>query len=62
MPRWTGIPKRFYTLNELIYMREQNRAYRERLRGGKPPMSNTERARLGGFSKAERGRPKVTTQ
>jgi hypothetical protein len=51
MPRWEGhTPKHVYTEEELAYMREANRKYRQRLRGGKPPMSPTERARLGGLA------------
>lgn len=39
MPRWEGPPKFQYTPERLAAFREYNRAYRERLRHGRPPMT-----------------------
>jgi hypothetical protein len=47
MPRWEGPPKFQYSPERLLAFREYNRLYRERLRGGKPPMPYPERGRLG---------------
>jgi hypothetical protein len=47
MPRWEGPPKYVYSPQRLAFFREANRRYRERLRGGAPPMPHVERGRVG---------------
>lgn len=48
MPRWEGhTPRKPLSPERLEYFRAANRASRERMRGGDPPMPHTERGTLG---------------
>jgi hypothetical protein len=58
MPRWEGPPKYPYSPERLAYLREANRASRQRKRGGRPSMPHVEISRMGGLAAAKRQREK----